>query len=105
MFLSPIGHQSFTPQQQRVGNSDVPIAERWLKILLEEACEEGCTIDFITDSTWRFTLLDALQSALQSRDGDFNALNRSILELDRQLAEKYGVKSVLQHILNPSPDA
>jgi hypothetical protein len=85
---------------------EVDLAERWLNSLLKEACKEGSTVNYITDSIWRPTLLDALQNALQSRGGNIKALHSSILELDRGLAEKYrikGVDSVLQHILNNPP--
>jgi hypothetical protein len=85
---------------------EIDLAERWLKTLLKEACKQGSNVNYITDSTWRSTLLKALQSALQLRGDDFNALHPSILELDRRLAEKYrikGVDSVLQHILNNLP--
>jgi hypothetical protein len=111
MLLSPIPHQPFTPQPQRVGNAgetvrEIDLAERWLKTLLAEACKQGSNVNYITDSTWRSTLLEALQSALQLRGGNIKALHSSILGLDKQLAKKYGVEgvtSVLRHILNNLP--
>ncbi len=144
MLLSPIPHQPFTPQPQRVGNGgetiaqqlfmfmrrqvqgqprgpELTVAEFWLKILLEEACKEKCTVNYINNThtkiDWSEVLWSSLSLALKSVDNfsvlhhsildldNLSALHSSILGLDEKLANKYGVTSVLRHILNNPPDA
>jgi hypothetical protein len=147
MLLSPIRHQPFPPQPQRVGNggetlaeqlfmfmerqvqgqlrgSQITLAERWLKILLEEACKETSQVNYTnnthTEIDWSAFLWSSLSLALKSVDNfsvlhhsildlyNFNSLHPTILELDEKLAEKYGVEgvtSVLRHILNNPPPA
>jgi hypothetical protein len=125
MLLSPTRHQPFTPQpQQRVGNGgetitqqwfkfmerqvqgqprgpELTVAELWLKILLEEACKQYSTVNYILDPKWRRQLSRAYSVAFDTGDHPRDKLNHKILELDKQLAKKYGVDSVLSHIQNP----
>ena len=131
MLISPTPLRS-TPQQQRVGNGQPNLAsslqelcrygnfvtngmtdhEAFLRGILEAACSDSSKVNYLDNTgnnlDWPRFLHTALTRAIESRNFDLDSLHPSILELDEQLAGKYGVEgvtSVLQHILNNPPPA
>jgi hypothetical protein len=84
--------------------------EEFLRQILEAACSESSQVNYLDNTgnelDWPRFLHTALSRALASVHNNFDSLHPSILELDRRLAEKYGVEgvtSVLRHILNNLP--